>query len=81
MGRAIITGETAWLKETTELLSNAPFASVPVGDGAALAAKIVLLADNQTLRAKLAANSHEFYQTHLGNQPALNKLASCLLQH
>jgi glycosyltransferase involved in cell wall biosynthesis len=81
MGRAIITGETAWLKETTELLSNEPFASVPVGDGAALAAKIVLLADNPTLRAKLAANSHEFYQTHLGNQLALNRLTSCLLKH
>lgn len=81
MGRAIITGETRWLKETTERLSYEPFAKVPVNDAVALATKISQLADDPTLRAKLAASSHAFYQTHLGNQPALEALASCLLEH
>jgi glycosyltransferase involved in cell wall biosynthesis len=78
-GRAIITGATDWLKDTTDRLSYEPFASVPVSDAAALAAKIAQLADDPALRAKLAAGSHEFYQTHLGNRRALEKLASCLL--
>lgn len=81
MGRATITGETGWLKETTDQLSCEPFANVPVNDAAALAAKIAQLADNPALRTKLAASSHEFYQTHMGNQPALKKLTSCLLEY
>jgi glycosyltransferase involved in cell wall biosynthesis len=81
VGRAIITGETKWLKETTARSSCEPFASVPVNNAAALAAKIVQLADDPRLRGKLAASSHAFYQTHLGNRPALEKLSSCLLDH
>lgn len=79
MGRAIITGETDWLKETTNRLSDEPFANVPVNDAEALAAKIVQLTDDPALRTKLAASSREYYQTHLGNRTALEKLASCLL--
>lgn len=78
MGRAIITGETNWLKETTDRISCKPFFSVPVNDAAALAAKIAQLADEPALRTKLAASSHEFYQTNMGNRRALEKLASCL---
>lgn len=81
VGRAIITGETDWLKETTGRLSCEPFANVPVNDAVALAAKIAQLADDPALRTKLAASSHEFYQTHLGNRYALEKLTSCLLEH
>ena len=80
MGRAIINGETEWLKDTTGRLSYEPFASVPVGNAKALAAKIIQLADNPALRAKLAANSHKFYQAHLENRLALDKLAACLLE-
>lgn len=79
MGRAIITGKTDWLKETTDRLSYEPFAGVPVNDAAALAAKIAQLAGDPALRTKLAASSYEFYRTHFGNRPALEKLASCLL--
>lgn len=81
MGRAIITGETKWLKETTGRLFCEPFAFVPVNDAAALAAKIAQLADDPALRTKLAESSHEFYEMQLGNGPALEKLASCLLEH
>lgn len=79
MGRAIITGKTEWLKEATDQLPHEPFANVPVNDAEALAAKIVQLANDPALRTKLAASSREYYQTHLGNRPALEKLASCLL--
>lgn len=81
MGRAIITGETDWLKETNQQLSYEPFSSVPVNDAAALAAKIAQLADDLILRKQLAASSHDFYQTHLGNKQAMEKLAACLLEY
>lgn len=74
MGRAVITGETPWLRESTQLPGGA-FASVPVNDAAALAARIVQLADEPLLRAKLAASSRQFYESHLSNQAALNQLA------
>jgi glycosyltransferase involved in cell wall biosynthesis len=80
MGRAIISGETDWLKESTDQLSYEPFAKVPVNDATALAAKIVQLADDPALRTSLAESSRKFYTTHLGNQPALEKLVACLLE-
>lgn len=79
MGRAIITGETEWLKET--IRQHETFASVPVNDAAALAAKIAQLADDPALRSKLAASSSNFYQAHFGNRRATKMLASCLLEH
>jgi glycosyltransferase involved in cell wall biosynthesis len=78
-GRAIITGATDWLKETTGRLPYEPFAGVPIGAAAELAAKIAKLADNPALRANLATSGHQFYQTHFGNRRALDGLASCLL--
>ncbi len=78
-GRAIITGATDWLKEATGRLPYEPFAGVPIGAAAELAAKIAKLADDPALRAKLATSGHQFYQTHLGNRRALDGLASCLL--
>jgi glycosyltransferase involved in cell wall biosynthesis len=74
MGRAVITGETLWLREAAQLPYEA-FASVPVIDAAALAAKIIQLADAPMLRAKLAANSRQFYESNLSNQAALTQLA------
>ena len=79
IGRAIITGTSDWLKEATGPLAYEPFANVPGNNSAVLAAKIAQLADDPALRAKLAANSRKFYQTHLGNQRALEKLIVCLL--
>lgn len=74
VGRAIITGETLWLGESAKLPEEA-FASVPVNDAAALAARIIQLAKSPMLRAKLAASSRQFYENHLSNQAALSQLA------
>ncbi|OFZ67450.1 MAG: hypothetical protein A2V79_06180 [Betaproteobacteria bacterium RBG_16_56_24] len=74
MGRAVITGETLWLRETVQLPGET-FASVPVNDAAALTAKIIQLADAPALRAKLAVNSRQFYENHLSNQAALRQVA------
>lgn len=74
MGRAIITGDTLWLKEAAMQLPYEIFASVPVNDAFALAEKIVQLANAPALRAKLAANSRRFYESHLSNQAALEQL-------
>jgi glycosyltransferase involved in cell wall biosynthesis len=79
MGRPIVTGETDWLKAQADDLSLKAFASVPVNDAAALAAKIVELADDPGQRENLAVNSRKFYETHLANQAALEKLVACLL--
>ncbi|MCR4303661.1 MAG: glycosyltransferase [Gallionella sp.] len=75
MGRAVITGETRWLRETVQPLGET-FASVPVNNAAALAAKIIQLADAPALRANLAANSRQFYENHLSNQAALRQLVN-----
>lgn len=72
-GRAIITGDTLWLRDATQLPYEA-FASVPLNDAVALAAKIIQLADAPALRVKLAANSRQFYEDHLSNQAALKQL-------
>lgn len=78
IGRAIITAETLWLRESGAAASGA-FASVPVSNAEALAEKIVQLAGDPLLRMTLAENSHEFYQTHLGNRRALEKLSPVVL--
>lgn len=73
MGRAVITGDTRWLRETVQRHEEV-FASVPPDDAAALAAKIIQLADAPALRAKLAANGRQFYEIHLSNQAVLRQL-------
>lgn len=80
VGRAVITGETIWLKEAIDQRSGDQFASIPMNDAEALAKKIIQLADDPVLRKKLAAGGRDFYQTHLGNQSALVKLTACLLE-
>lgn len=77
MGRAIITGETRWLKESS-LSASGVFAAVPVNDAVTLAERIVQLADDPALRSVLAVKSQKFYQAYLGNRRALEKLISCL---
>lgn len=78
MGRAIITGRTLWLKEATNNLPYEPFASTRISDAAALASKITLLASDSVLRTQLAKNSCQFYQAHLGNRSAMEKLTPLL---
>jgi len=80
IGRAIITGETDWLKDTTSKLPYEPFAKVPVNNARLLADKIIQLANNPTLRTEMATNSQRFYQAHLENRLALDKLTDCLLE-
>lgn len=75
VGRAVITGETAWFREAAPAEA---FATVPVGDAAALAARIAQLADAPRLRAGLAAGSRRFYENHLSNRAALERLAQVL---
>lgn len=74
MGRAVITGETLWLGETVQPPGET-FASVPVNNAVALAAKIIQLADAPMLRAELAERSRRFYESYMSNQAALGKLA------
>ncbi len=78
-GRAIVTGETDWLRGAIKELEYEPFACVPVNNATALAAKLAQLADDQELRAALAVSSRRFYQMHLGNRAAVEKLTACLL--
>lgn len=78
VGRAVITGRTAWLNEAVRELSWEPFASVPVNDAEALAARIVQLADSPVLRAELAEKSRRYYETCLSNRVALEQLARVL---
>lgn len=79
IGRAVVTGDTLWLRETSQPPSEA-FASVPVGDAAALAAKIIELADAPVLRTTLAENSHRFYESYLSNQAALRQFVRIFVQ-
>jgi glycosyltransferase involved in cell wall biosynthesis len=46
MGRAIVTADTAWVRNATANLPESPFAVVPVDDPRALADKILHLATN-----------------------------------
>lgn len=78
VGRPIITGQTQWLQRTLSALDYTPFATVPVGNAAALASKIAELADNPTLRQQLADDSRRFYATHLSNKIAREQIAECL---
>lgn len=80
VGRPIITGETAWVKEAVSDLAWQPFACVPVNDAKALASKIAELADQEALRNSLAENGREFYARRLSNHEALEKLKLCLLE-
>ncbi len=77
-GRAIITGETSWSLQTKDRLSYSPFETVPVNDGAALAEKIMLLANSPERRSQLAQNSRRFYEERLSNQIVQSRLKKLL---
>lgn len=78
VGRAVITGDTKWLRNATSKLYSPPFATVPVGDPAALAAKILELAEHPAMRHMLATRSREFYQSALSNDVAQEQFAGAL---
>jgi glycosyltransferase involved in cell wall biosynthesis len=80
MGRPIITGDTDWLQETGKQLGWEPFASVPVSDPAALAAKIVQLIESPSERIRIAENARKFYEKRLSNEAALGELTKHLLE-
>jgi glycosyltransferase involved in cell wall biosynthesis len=75
MGRATITGDTQWLRESG---AAEAFASVPVGNGLALANRIASLAESPVERAALASASRAFYEKQLSNAVALEQLVDCL---
>jgi len=78
MGKAIITADTQWSRRLSRDFATPPFATVPAGDPAALAATIVELADNPALRARLARASRTAYSQQLGNPHTLTRLEAVL---
>lgn len=79
VGRAVVTGDTMWLRSASAEYGETPFSAVPVGDPEALAARIENLADAPALRAELAQRSHAFYMARLDNRHALAELNACLM--
>ncbi|HEC26261.1 MAG TPA: glycosyltransferase [Gammaproteobacteria bacterium] len=77
-GKAIITGDTDWVRHIEKDLSYKPFETVPVNDGAALADRIRKLADSSDYRRQLAENSRRFYEEQLCNKIALSRLEALL---
>ena len=74
MGRAIITAQTAWVRNATANSAEPPFAVVPVADPHALAEKILHLATNPQIRQSLARASRHFYESNLSNAAAKEQL-------
>jgi len=77
VGRAIITGDTQWLR--TEGGSDF-FSVVPTANSLALADQIVALANQPRTREQLAIRSRQFYETKLSNSIARNALLRCFPQ-
>jgi glycosyltransferase involved in cell wall biosynthesis len=80
VGRATITGDTAWLRDATRDAPAQPFATVPMGDAAALARTILTLADDPDRRAAIATAGRRFYDAKLANAHGRVKLESVLLR-
>jgi glycosyltransferase involved in cell wall biosynthesis len=79
MGKAIVTAQTTWLERAAEDFGEMPFVSVPVADAPALAAEIVCLANNTTLRHEMADRAHRFYESKLANRIAAERLRASIL--
>lgn len=77
IGRAIITGDTDWLRTAG---GAEFFSTVPVANSAALAKQISLLASQPHTRAQLAVRSRNFYETKLSNTIACAALLNCFPQ-
>jgi hypothetical protein len=73
MGRAIITARTEWT-ESLGAQSAEYFTLVQPGSGREIAERILELKDSRQLRSIQAKNSHRFYQQHMLNSYALERL-------
>lgn len=80
VGRSIITGDTTWSRAMSGLDANRFFETVPVGDSAALAEKIMLLSNDPELRKTLAGYSRKFYERQLSNELGNRQLEQCMLE-
>jgi glycosyltransferase involved in cell wall biosynthesis len=80
VGRAIVTADTIWLKNSAHAFGRRPFSAVPAADPEALAERIAILAKMPDERADLARSGHRFYMEKLGNQNALSRLTACLME-
>lgn len=76
--RPIITGETDWSLAVLNSRDQKPFATIPVGDSAALAKEIIRLAESLELRVQLANSSHLYYSDKLTNERAISLLLEIL---
>ena len=77
VGRAIITGDTEWLRNGGDDAGKA-FMAVPVANAAALAASIRSLAGSSAARSAYALNAHDFYRRKLSNEIAWEGLQECI---
>lgn len=80
VGRAAITGDTAWLRSISGSGADRPFHPVPVGDPPALATAIEFLLDHPAERERLARNAQRFYRDVLANACSLPLLDEVLMQ-
>lgn len=80
VGRATITGETAWLREAMRDAPAQSFATVPAGDAEALARTILTLADDPDRRSALAESARRFYHAVLANEHGRAELEMALLR-
>jgi glycosyltransferase involved in cell wall biosynthesis len=80
VGRAAITGDTAWLRSVVASGIDPPFHPVAVDDPAALAGAIAFLLDHPAERDRLAANARRFYETSLANARSMPQLERLLVQ-
>ena len=74
VGRAVITGDTDWLRSVALPDGLAPFLSVSVGDPDALAEAIRILADAPGQRLRLAKAARHFYVSRLSNEKSMKML-------
>ncbi|MBI2313369.1 MAG: glycosyltransferase [Betaproteobacteria bacterium] len=78
VGRAVITGETRWTRETLAALDYEPFVQVPPGSPEALAGAIVRMATDPQLRIAYARAGRRFYEQELSNAIALRRIRPLL---
>lgn len=79
MGKAIVTAQTTWLEQAAEDFGEMPFVGVPAANASALAAEIVRLANNKTLRCEMADRARRFYDGRLANRIAAERLRASIL--
>ncbi len=81
VGRAVITGDTEWLKSVKKENGKHPFLGVPVNEPTALAHAIQRLADAPEERRRLASAARSFYAAQLSNEFAMQTLMHIIHPH